>query len=211
TVEIGNTDAEGRLILGDDYVNMTLQNIREGKPMAVYGSSGEGLMFLGITVNNVRVALLAFAAGIAAGFGTVYVLLFNGIMVGAFQYFFHEQGVLRESLLTIWVHGTLEISAIVIAGAAGLALGRGMLFPGTYTRMESFRRGAMLGLKVVIGLVPVFVVAGFLESFVTRHALSVPSFVSASIIVLSLAFLIGYFILLPRHVQLRSSEAGTGP
>ncbi|MCB0780115.1 MAG: stage II sporulation protein M, partial [Flavobacteriales bacterium] len=121
------------------------------------------------------------------------------------------QGVLRESLLTIWVHGTLEISAIVIAGAAGLALGRGMLFPGTYTRMESFRRGAMLGLKVVIGLVPVFVVAGFLESFVTRHALSVPSFVSASIIVLSLAFLIGYFILLPRHVQLRSSEAGTGP
>ena len=200
-----------RLILGDDYVNMTLQNIREGKPMAVYGSSGEGLMFLGITVNNVRVALLAFAAGIAAGFGTVYVLLFNGIMVGAFQYFFHEQGVLRESLLTIWVHGTLEISAIVIAGAAGLALGRGMLFPGTYTRMESFRRGAMLGLKVVIGLVPVFVVAGFLESFVTRHALSVPSFVSASIIVLSLAFLIGYFILLPRHVQLRSSEAGTGP
>ncbi|MCB0813699.1 MAG: stage II sporulation protein M, partial [Flavobacteriales bacterium] len=117
-----------------------------------------GLMFLGITVNNVRVALLAFAAGIAAGFGTVYVLLFNGIMVGAFQYFFHEQGVLRESLLTIWVHGTLEISAIVIAGAAGLALGRGMLFPGTYTRMESFRRGAMLGLKVVIGLVPVFVV-----------------------------------------------------
>lgn len=193
-----------RLILGDGYVDMTLENIHKGEPMAVYGGTEEGVMFLGITINNVRVALLCFAAGLFASFGTGLLLLYNGIMVGAFQYFFHEQGVLRESLLTIWVHGTLEISAIIIAGAAGFALGNGMLFPGTYRRIESFRNGARLGLKVVIGLVPVFIVAGFLESFVTRHALTLPPAVTLSIIGLSLAFVIYYFIILPYHAEHRA-------
>lgn len=199
-----------RLIMGDGYVDMTLDNIRQGKPMAVYGTSSEGSMFLGITINNVRVSLLCFAAGLFASLGTGLILLFNGIMVGAFQYFFHEQGVLRESLLTIWVHGTLEISAIVVAGSAGLAMGNAFLFPGTYTRMESFRHGARLGLKVVIGLVPVFIVAGFLESYVTRHALTLPPSVSLSIIGFSLIFVIWYFIILPNHAARRLSETGPG-
>lgn len=200
-----------RLILGDDYVDMTLENIRKGEPMAVYGGHDEGLMFLGITINNVRVSMACFALGLFAGLGTVVALMMNGIMVGAFQYFFHEQGVLRESLLTIWVHGTLEISAIIIAGAAGFALGRGMLFPGTYTRGESFRHWARVGLKVVMGLVPVFITAGFLESFVTRHALAVPPFVSLLIIGGSLAFIIHYFIILPYHAERRAGPLAPGP
>lgn len=199
-----------RLILGDGYVDMTLENIHKGEPMAVYGGHDESLMFLGITINNVRVSLLCFAAGILASFGTGLVLLYNGIMVGAFQYFFHEQGVLRESLLTIWVHGTLEISAIIIAGAAGFALGNGLLFPGTYRRMESFRQGARTGLKVVIGLVPVFIVAGFLESFVTRHALTMPPAVTLGIIGLSAAFIIYYFVILPYHAERRSRAVAPG-
>lgn len=199
-----------RLIMGDGYVDMTLDNIRQGKPMAVYGSSSEGTMFLGITINNVRVSLLCFAAGLFASLGTGLILLYNGIMVGAFQYFFHEQGVLRESMMSIWVHGTLEISAIVVAGSAGLAMGNAFLFPGTHTRMESFRHGARLGLKVVIGLVPVFIVAGFLESYVTRHALTLPPAVSLSIISFSLIFVSWYFIILPHHAARRLSEAGPG-
>lgn len=200
-----------RLIMGDGYVDMTLENIRRGEPMAVYGGHGEGEMFLGITINNVRVALLCFAAGLFASFGTGLLLLYNGIMVGAFQYFFYQHGVLKESLLSIWVHGTLEISAIIIAGAAGFVLGNGFLFPGTYTRGESFRSGARRGLKVVIGLVPVFIVAGFLESFVTRHALSVPWYVSLSLIVLSLAFVIYYFVILPYHAAERPRTVQPGP
>lgn len=195
-----------RLILGDAYVDMTLENIHRGEPMAVYGGHGQSEMFMGITINNIRVALLCFAAGIAAGLGTALLLLYNGIMVGAFQYFFHEQGVLRESLLTIWVHGTLEISAIVVAGAAGFALGKGMLFPGTYRRIDSFRHWARVGLKVVIGLVPVFIIAGFLESFVTRHALALPTYVTLTVIGLSLAFVIHYFILLPHHAANRPGQ-----
>lgn len=200
-----------RLILGDRYVDMTLENIRNGEPMAVYGRESQELMFLGITINNIRVAMLCFAAGLLAGLGTAYILLFNGIMVGAFQWFFHEQGVLRESLLSIWMHGTLEIGAIVIAGAAGLVLGNGMLFPGTYTRAERFRHNARLGLKVVMGLVPIFIIAGFIESFLTRHALAMPTWAASLVIGLSLAFLLWYFILLPHHAARTAHPAETGP
>lgn len=193
-----------RLIMGDAYVDQTLDNIAAGNPLAIYGSRDEGSMFLGITINNIRVAFLCFAAGIFAGMGTGMLLLYNGIMVGAFQYFFHQHGVLRESLLTIWVHGTLEISAIIIAGAAGLALGGGFLFPGTYGRGVSFRRNARLAIKVVVGLVPVFIIAGFLESFVTRHALTLPMPIILLVIGGSLAFVVWYYIILPFHAEHRA-------
>lgn len=193
-----------RLILGDSYVNMTLENIEKGDPMAVYKSGGEVDMFMAITFNNIRVAFLAFAAGLFLSFGTVYILFSNGVMLGAFQYFFHERGLLLTSVLSVWIHGTLEISAIVIAGAAGLVMGNSILFPGTYTRTQSFMRGAKRGVKIVVGLVPIFIVAGFLEGFVTRHS-SVSAVMSATIILLSLAFVIGYFIYYPALLARRHS------
>lgn len=196
-----------RLIMGDAYVDQTLDNIAAGEPMAIYGSHDQGSMFLGITFNNIRVAFLCFAAGVLAGFGTGMLLLYNGIMVGAFQYFFHQHGVLRESLLTIWVHGTLEISAIIIAGAAGMVLGSGWLFPGTYSRLQSFQGKARLGIKVVVGLVPVFILAGFLEGFVTRHALTLPLPITVSVILASLAFVVWYYIILPFHAEHRARAA----
>ena len=158
-----------RLILGNGYVDMTLDNIANGEPMAVYNGSDEVPMFLGITLNNVMVSFNCFAMGLLTSFGTGYMLLRNGIMIGAFQTFFYQHDLLWESSLAIWLHGTLEIWAIIVAGAAGLALGNGWLFPGTYSRLESFRRGAKKGVKIVIGTVPVFVMAGFIEGFVTRH------------------------------------------
>ncbi len=209
-VSAAHDDTFVRLILSDEYVDMTIENIRKGDPMAVYGSHDESFMFLYITVNNIKVALTAFASGITAGFFTLYVLLYNGIMLGSFQYFFHQHGVLQESALTIWVHGTLEISAIIIAGGAGFCIGNGWLFPGTYTRGESFRRGAKTGLKVVMGLVPVFIIAGFLESFVTRHALTLRPWVALTIILGSLAWVIWYFIILPYHAERRARAVAPG-
>lgn len=189
-----------RLILGDSYVNMTLENIAKGDPMAVYKESQQADMFLGITINNVRVSFLAFAMGIFLSFGTAYLLLYNGIMVGAFQYMFYEKGLFFTSFLSIWIHGTLEISAIVIAGCAGFVMGNSILFPQTYSRSESFKRGAKQGLKIIIGLVPIFIVAAFLESFVTRLTY-LPDVVKLSIIIGSLAFIIGYFVVYPQYLQ----------
>ncbi|MDU0371139.1 stage II sporulation protein M [Hymenobacter endophyticus] len=191
-----------RVVLGDAYVNQTLENIEKGDPMAVYKSHNETLMFLGITANNIYVALMTFALGATAGLGTIWALFRNGIMLGSFQYFFYQKGVLLPSLLTIWIHGTLEISAIVLAGGAGLVMARGMLFPGTYTRAHAFREAARDGLKLAIGLVPIFVVAGFLEGFVTRHT-EMPMWLSLLIIGLSAAFIIWYFVVYPRRLAAR--------
>ncbi|PTX18346.1 putative membrane protein SpoIIM required for sporulation [Pontibacter mucosus] len=189
-----------RLILGDHYVNMTLENIRKGDPMAVYKSSGEAEMFLYITINNIRVSFLAFVMGVFFSIGTFWVLFQNGVMLGAFQYFFYKQGLLVTSMLTIWIHGTLEIAAIVIAGCAGFVMGNSLLFPKTYSRMHAFKQGARRGLKIVMGLVPVFITAGFLEGFVTRHT-SMPLALSLFIILSSAAFILYYFILYPRSLH----------
>ncbi|QIP12002.1 stage II sporulation protein M [Spirosoma aureum] len=184
-----------RLILGDQYVNMTLENIKKGDPLGVYNSQGQASMFIQITLNNIYVAFRTFIFGLFASFGTMAMLFYNGVMLGSFQYFFYERGLLLDSILKIWIHGTLEISAIVIAGCAGLTVGNSLLFPGTYSRLESFKRGIKQGLKIAIGLVPIFIMAGFLESFITR--LTLPPVISGSIILVSAAFIIWYFILYP--------------
>lgn len=188
------------LILGDEYVQMTKTNIKNGDPMAVYKKMSQTEMFLYITFNNVRVAFNTFILGIALSVGTVFILFYNGVMVGAFQYFFFEFGVLKQSLLTIWIHGTLEMSSIIMAGAAGLIMGNSILFPGTYSRLTSFKMGAIKGLKVVMALVPIFIVAGFLEGFVTRHT-NMPLWLSLFIIFGSLIFVLFYFIYYPYIVH----------
>jgi uncharacterized membrane protein SpoIIM required for sporulation len=194
-ISVANDDTFARLILGDSYVEMTLQNIQRGDPLAVYGQESELVMFFMITINNVRVAFITFVMGIVGSLGTAYFLVFNGIMVGVFQYFCYQHGFLETSLLTIWLHGTLEISSIMIAGCAGLVMGNSLMFPKTYTRLESLKKGAKQGLKIIIGLVPLFIIAGFVESFVTRQHLSqLPSLL---IIISSAAFIIWYFILYP--------------
>lgn len=192
-----------RLILGDQYVDMTLHNIASGDPMAVYKQMAEGEMFLAITFNNVMVSFRLFAFGLLAGIGTVVVLLYNGIMIGSFLYFVSTEGAFAEAMRTVWIHGTLEIAAVVVAGAAGLVLARGLLFPGTLPRSTSFTRGARRGAKIIIGLVPVFVLAGFLEGYLTRHT-AMPLPLAIAVIGGSLAFVIWYFILYPARVASRA-------
>ena len=195
-----NDDGFARLILGDGYVNMTLDNIEQGEPMAVYKSMGEVDMFMAITFNNVRVSFIAFAMGLLVSVGTAYVLFFNGVMLGTFHTFLSQQDYLLPSLLVVYIHGTLEISAIIIAGGAGLVMGNSLLFPGTYTRGQAFIRAARRGVKIIIGLVPVFISAGFLESFVTRYT-GMPLPLSLLIIGGSLGFILWYFVYYPIRVK----------
>ena len=196
-----------RLILGNAYVDMTLENIKNGNPMGVYDSGPEGLMFIGITSNNIKVSFLAFVSGLLTSFVTGFILFQNGIMIGAFQTFFAQHNLLWDSALAIWLHGTIEISSIIVAGAAGLAVGNSWLFPGTYKRLYSFRRGAKRGLKIVIGTVPLFCIAGFIESFFTRHT-EWPDVIRLTVILLSAAFIIYYYIVLPylrNHQQTKAN------
>ena len=155
------------------------------------------------------VSFYTFVLGILTSFMPGYSLFQNGVMVGCFDTFFYQHGLLSECLLTTMLHGTLELSSIVVAGAAGLAMGNGWLFPGTYSRLVSFQRGAKRGMKIIVGSVPLFIVAGFIESFITRHT-EINNYVRLSIILLSFAFVVFYFIYLPykrNKYELSSREA----
>ncbi|HTJ50633.1 MAG TPA: stage II sporulation protein M [Cyclobacteriaceae bacterium] len=183
-------------ILGDSYVSMTDKNIESGDPMAVYKQSQQIDMFLGITFNNLMVAFRTYVLGIFMGIGTLASLLHNGIMVGSFQYYFVARGLFIESALSIWLHGTLEISSIILAGGAGLTLASGLIFPGTYSRLQSLQLSGIRSLKLMLGIAPVFVLAAIIESFLTRYT-DAPAFLKLLLIILSFSFIIGYFVIYP--------------
>jgi uncharacterized membrane protein SpoIIM required for sporulation len=185
-----------RGVLGNDYMEKTEQNIAKGEPFGVYKEMDPLSMFLWIAVHNVKISFMIFITGILAGLGTIWLLFNNGVMVGAFQYYFFSRGLGWKSILVIWIHGTLEISSIIISGAAGIVLARSLLFPGTYKRLPSLKQGAKDGIKMMIGLVPVFVIAAFLEGFVTRYS-QMPVWLSLFILTASAGFIIWYFIIYP--------------
>ena len=143
-----------RLILGDGYVNMTLENIKSSNPTGVYASRDEATMFFLIAWNNVLVSFQTFIYGIFMSLGTGYALFSNGVMMGAFTTFFYRENQLAQAFPVIMLHGTIELSSIIIAGAAGFLMGNSIIFPGTYSRIESFKIGALKGMKIVMGLVP---------------------------------------------------------
>ncbi|MEN0055247.1 MAG: stage II sporulation protein M [Mucilaginibacter sp.] len=188
-----------RLIMGDTYVDMTNANILKGDPFGVYKGGSEVNMFFSITVNNIYVSLVTFVSGIIFTVGSVYFLFQNGIMLGSFQYYFFSKGLGIQSILVIWIHGTLEISSIIIAGAAGIILGNSILFPKTYKRMVSLKKGAKDGMKVAIGIIPILTVAAFFEGFVTRHT-EMPAWLSITILASSLLFIIWYVIIYPNKI-----------
>ena len=189
-----------RAILGNDYVNMTNENIAKGDPFGVYKQGDSSLMFLMIASNNIRVELMTFVMGIFLSIGTIYELMFNGIMMGSFQYYFASKGFGLQSVLVIWLHGTLELSSIIIAGGAGLILGNSILFPKTFTRMVSLKNAAKDGLKIGIGLIPIFITAAFIESFLTRRT-EMPIWLSGGILLSSAAFIIWYVILYTAYLN----------
>jgi uncharacterized membrane protein SpoIIM required for sporulation len=185
-----------RLILGDDYVNMTANNIEHGDPFGVYKKEGQLGMFLFIAFNNIKVALIGYVLGITAGIGTLWLLFSNGLMMGSFQYYFISKGLGTKFILVVFIHGTLELWSIVVACSAGFILAKSFLFPETYSRKDSLLRGGKDGLKIVLGLVPVFLTAAFLEGFVTRYT-NMPLWLTLFILGASLTFIIWYFIVYP--------------
>jgi len=195
-----------RSILGDAYVNMTIENIEKGDPFGVYKSIDSVSMFFQIAFNNIRVAFITYVMGAFFSVGAIWLLFNNALMLGAFQYFFFTKGLGAKSVTVIFIHGTLEIWAIVIAGAAGLILGNSILFPGTYSRSVSMLKAGRDGLKIVFGLIPVFLVAAFLESFVTRHD-KMPVALSLAILGASILFIAWYFIIYPIQLHKRINTA----
>ncbi|MBO9201832.1 MULTISPECIES: stage II sporulation protein M [Niastella] len=191
-----------RGVLGDSYVEMTEDNISKGDPFGVYRHTNALNMFAYIALNNIYISFQVFVWGLFLGLGSVYELFTNGVMVGSFQYYFFAKHLGWSSVLVIWIHGTLEISAIILSGAAGLIVGNSILFPGSHKRIHSLMQGVKDGLKLMIALVPILLVAAFLEGFVTRWSYySMPRWVSILILAASFIFIMWYFVWYPIQVQ----------
>ena len=187
-----------QIVLSPEYVAMTEENIASGDPLAVYKDSEPFQMFLRIGQNNIMISFGCFVLGLLWGVGTTYALLSNGVMFGAFMHFFFSRGLQKESVLTVMQHGTLELSMIILSGAAGFILARGLLFPGTYSRLDSLILSARNAIKIMIAVFVLLVYAAFIESFVTRLT-DLPDAVRISSILLSLAIVLGYFVWYPYY------------
>ena len=185
-----------RQILGDEYVEMSLANIKKGDPAAVYKGGNEFGSALGITINNIQVAFYAFTLGIFFSIGTGYILMSNGIMLGAFHYMFLKEGVLGKAMTGIWIHGTIEISVIIIAGACGFILGNSFMFPGTLSRKENLILKTKEAVTILLSTIPFFILAGFLEGFISR-LYDLNLIISLAIILASATLILFYYVIFP--------------
>jgi uncharacterized membrane protein SpoIIM required for sporulation len=152
-----------RLLLGGSMMDtietgrMWTHSIVSIKPMA---SSA-------IMTNNLSVAFAAFAGGILAGLGTIYLMIFNGVLIGVVAVACHRAGMSLSLWSFIAPHGVLELPAIFIAGGAGLLLATGLLAPGMLPRRDALTESAALAVRLLLGVIPMLIVAGLIEGFVS--------------------------------------------
>ncbi|RYZ24255.1 MAG: stage II sporulation protein M [Chitinophagaceae bacterium] len=196
-----------RQMLGDAYVDMTEQNIAAGNPFDVYTSTPPFLMWIMIMLNNIRVSLIYFGEGIVLGIPSMLSLGREAVRIGAFEYMFYRHGLGFNWLVSVMLHGTLELTAIIMTCGAGGIMGTSFLFPGTRRRITAFREGAKDAVKIILALIPVFMVAAFIEGFITRHY-KMPLYASGSILLASLLFVVGYFVVYPVHVWRQAQKEG---
>ena len=148
-----------------------------------------------IMVNNISVSLKAFVMGITLGIGTVYVLFFNGAMLGALTALIYTYGNPMKYWSLILPHGIIELTAIFISGAAGLIIAKSILLPGEHSRKHSLIKGAKQSISLVIGVIFMLIIAGIIEGFFTPLNISEVSkliFAAISAVVLIIYFSIPY-------------------
>jgi uncharacterized membrane protein SpoIIM required for sporulation len=147
-----------------EHHRMWTQSIVTVKPLA---SSA-------ILTNNLTVAFSTFALGITAGIGTVWMMLLNGLLIGAVGEACWREGMSLQLWSFVAAHGVLELPAIFIAGGAGLGIARGMLFPGGLPRRAALAKAGARSVRLVLGTIPMLLIAGFIEGFVSPSNLPIP-------------------------------------
>ncbi len=120
-----------------------------------------------ILTNNIGVCFVTFAGGIVGAFGTIFLLFNNGLQMGVISTACARAHMALDLFSFVSAHGALELPSIFIAGGAGLRLGAGLLFPGMLTRRDSLALGAKEAIRLLAGVVPLLVVAGLLEAFLS--------------------------------------------
>jgi uncharacterized membrane protein SpoIIM required for sporulation len=120
-----------------------------------------------IMTNNLAVSFAACATGMLAGLGTIYMMVFNGLLIGVIAGACARAGMAVPLWSFIVPHGSLELPAIFIAGGAGLVLARGILAPGNLSRRDALAQAGSAAVRLFLGVLPMLVVAGIIEGFVS--------------------------------------------
>jgi uncharacterized membrane protein SpoIIM required for sporulation len=127
-----------------------------------------------IMTNNMSVGFTTFALGITAGLGTIYMMAFNGLLIGVIGAACHLSGMSLQLWSFVAPHGVLELPAIFIAGGAGLRIAQGLLFPGVLPRRDSLARAGSEAVQLLLGTIPILMIAGIIEAFVSPTGLAIP-------------------------------------
>jgi uncharacterized membrane protein SpoIIM required for sporulation len=161
-----------------------------------------------IFINNVRVAMFAFALGITI-VGTVYLLVYNGLTVGVLGGAYAAFGKGAAFVSLIVPHGLLELTAICIAGGAGLRVGWAIVEPGDRPRSQALREETAGAVIVVIGVIPAFLVAALIEGFISGTA--VPNVVEIGIGVLAVGGYLAFLFGVPARSRTKNPARGVPP
>ncbi|HEY9802917.1 MAG TPA: stage II sporulation protein M [Leptolyngbyaceae cyanobacterium] len=129
----------------------------------------EPLASSGIMINNLKVSFGAVAGGITAGVFTVYIMVFNGLLIGAIATLVGQNNLAYPFWAFVFPHGALELPAIFFAGGAGLLLARAILLPGAYRRGDALKFYGSQAVQLVFGIVPLLVIAGIIEGFISPN------------------------------------------
>jgi len=184
--------ALARLMLPEQFRDISPQNLTATQQRNAASAGLYPMMGAQIGVNNVQVAVMAFAGGMTFGALTVYAMLMNGAMVGVLGAFFTQAGTGLPFLALIVPHGSLEIPAIIIAGGAGLKMGAALLLPGDLPRSASLRAAAPIAARLLMGTIPLFALAAAIEGFFTPTA--VPAPVKVAVGAVMFALLVAYVV-----------------
>ena len=180
----------------------------ESKKMWTDSVAGESpIAFASISTNNISVAIRAFVFGITFGIGTIYVLITNGLSIGTVFGVCAANGMGPRLLNFVAAHGVIELNCIFIAGGAGLIMGKALWFPGKYKRSDKFKLAAKTAGGLFAGTVPLLLIAGCIEGFISPRTDLDPSI--KYIISFCTLILLSLYIFAPRPPlgATRSGEA----
>ncbi|UKO98962.1 stage II sporulation protein M [Nostoc sp. UHCC 0870] len=129
----------------------------------------EPLASSGIMINNIKVSFAAVAGGMTAGAFTTYIMVFNGLLIGAIATLVSQNNLAYPFWAFVFPHGALELPAIFFAGGAGLLLAKAILFPGKYRPRDALKFYGSQAVQLVFGIVPMLVIAGIIEGFISPN------------------------------------------
>ena len=157
-----------------------------------------------IQANNIQVTFLAFAGGVLAGMGSLWVLMKNGLLLGmvmslCIRYRFWEIPIFVSA------HGVIELTAIFIAGGAGLLIGKALLMPGDLRRIDALVENGRLAIKLILGCIPMLLIAGLIEGFISPA--HVPAAFKFSVSAMSALLMVMYFL---KHDERGAAQTPNG-